>query len=455
MWLQRLRGRDLLQVARQHADFPIVAETFRECLHDHLDVPRLTQLLADIQASRVEVVTRRAETPSPFAAGLLFSFTAAFMYQQDDVEADGRPSHALDRQLLEQLVAPERQGHLLDPRAVHQVERRLRGLGQPPRSATEMAEWLRRLGDLTPEELEGPMAAFLEQLQSDSRACLLELPATSAQRSSPVRWVAAEEAGQYRQAFGLDGEISASPEEKQAAGSAILARFLSTHALVGLDDVLARYPFESAWAKRQLEEWAKSGRVVAVSTAVGETVQWSDPTNLEQVQRGSLGILRREVVTCSPPQFADFLLRWQGLHPETRHGGSEGLAEVLGRLQGLPLDAEVWEQTVLPARVPGYQPRWLDEWIAGGSGLWVCQGSPSDSGGDGGRVAFFSREMLRQLAVPVASDVAAPGPDADRVLDHLRGRGASFLTDLAADSVCLPVRLGRAGRLNGPLSRDE
>src|SRR5262249_23135039 len=47
LWLQRLRSKDLLQVARQHPDFPIVAETYRECLHDHLDLPRLQQLLAD------------------------------------------------------------------------------------------------------------------------------------------------------------------------------------------------------------------------------------------------------------------------------------------------------------------------------------------------------------------------------------------------------------------------
>src|SRR5262249_54436699 len=32
LWLQRLRGRDLLQVARRHPDFPIVAETFRDFL---------------------------------------------------------------------------------------------------------------------------------------------------------------------------------------------------------------------------------------------------------------------------------------------------------------------------------------------------------------------------------------------------------------------------------------
>jgi ATP-dependent Lhr-like helicase len=448
LWLQRLRGRDLLQVARCHPDFPIVAETFRECLHDHLDVPRLQRLLAGIQAGHVEVVTRRAETSSPFAAGLLFSFTAAFMYQFDGVEADGDRSRFLDRQLLEQLVDPEKQGHLLDPRAVHQVERRLRGVGQPPRSATEMAEWLRRLGDLTPEELEGPMAVFLEQLQAEGRACRLELPVTPAQRSSSVRWIAAEDAEQYQRAFGLEG-VSANAEERQTAGMAILARFLATRALVGMADVLARYPFEPDWTRRQLEEWTRSGRVVAVSVPEGESVVWSDPANLDQVQRGSLGILRREVVTCSPPQFADFLLRWQGMHPETRRGGSEALADVLARLQGLPLDAELWEQTVLPARVPEYQPRWLDEWIAGGEGLWVSQGSPSEDG-ETGRIAFFGREMLRQLPPPAASEVPALGPEADRVLDHLRGRGASFLTDLAAD---LGISPGSARGALGVLMR--
>src|SRR5579884_2404364 len=431
LWLQRLRGRDLLQVARQHPDFPIVVETFRECLHDHLDVPRLQELLADIQAGRIEVVTHRTETPSPFAAGLVFSFTAAFMYQYDGVETENERSYVLDRQLLEQLVSPQSQSHLLDPRAVHQVERRLRGVGQPPRSATEMAEWLRRLGDLTAEELEGPMAVFLEQLQQQGRVCQLELPTASAQQISPLRWVSAEDAEQYRQAFALDGGTS-NAEQRQAAGAAILHRFLTTHALVGLADVLARYPFEPGWARRQLDEWTRAGRIVAVSAPQGESIVFSDPTNFEQVQRGSLGILRREVVTCSPPQFADFLLRWQGVHPDTRHGGSAGLADILERLQGLPLDAEIWEQTVLPVRVPEYQPRWLDEWIAGGEGLWVCQGTPGEDG-DNNRVAFFSRTLLRQLPLLASNEMPALDEESNRVFDHLRNRGASFLTEVAAD----------------------
>ena len=58
-------------------------------------------------------------------------------------------------------MAPDNLEHLLDRRAIHQVERRLRGMGMPPRTPAEMVEWLRRLGDLAPEELEGRSLAPL------------------------------------------------------------------------------------------------------------------------------------------------------------------------------------------------------------------------------------------------------------------------------------------------------
>jgi ATP-dependent Lhr-like helicase len=422
LWLQRLRGRDLLQAARRHPDFPIVAETFRECLHDHLEVPRLQQLLADISAGRVQVVARRAEAPSPFAASLLFAFQAAFMYQYDGVEPEGSGAGSLDRQLLEQLIAPPKQGHLLDPRAVHQVERRLRGMGQPPRTATEMAEWLRRLGDLAPAELEGPMASFLEELASDGRVWRFEMPGVP----EPRRWVLAEEADLYGEAFGLRETDAGSARR---AAEIILGRFLETHALVGLEDVLRRYPFERAWAGRQLEEWTRSGRLVAVPPAAeGEPLQWSAAENLEQVQRSTLGLLRREVVTCSAPQFVDFVLRWQGAHPAAQRSTPEGLAEALGRLEGVPVQAELWERTILPARVPGYQRRWLDECILGGTWAWMCRG---DGDAGPGQLAFFGRESLAQLPPPTLPDTFTPDAVVERVLESLRQRGALFVSDLA------------------------
>ena len=116
LWLQRLRGRDLLQVARQQPDFPIVAETFRECLHQHLDVDHLRQILDDVRAGKIGITTRQPATPSPFASTLLFAFTMAYMYAFDKVEGEAARQPVLDRQLLDQVVAPEKHAHLLDPR---------------------------------------------------------------------------------------------------------------------------------------------------------------------------------------------------------------------------------------------------------------------------------------------------------------------------------------------------
>ena len=61
---------------------------------------------------------------------------------------------------------------------------------------------------------------------------------------------------------------------------AIWRQLLDTHALVGLRDVLDRYPFEPGWAEQKLQEWANSGRAVVVqrTAAEGESagpMQWS------------------------------------------------------------------------------------------------------------------------------------------------------------------------------------
>src|SRR5262245_28253622 len=142
---------------------------------------------------------------------------------------------------------------------------------------------------------------------------MLELPACR----EPQRWILSEEAEVYRRAF-LDADATAS--EAREAAKTILGRFLETHALVGLRDVLDRYPFDSHWAEHTLGGWAESGRIVPVRSPVQDDAptQWSSPPNLEQVQRSSLAFMRQEIVACPPAQFADFVLRWQGVHPAGR-----------------------------------------------------------------------------------------------------------------------------------------
>jgi ATP-dependent Lhr-like helicase len=418
LWLQRLRGRDLLQVARHYPDFPIVAETFRECLHDHLDLPALRQVLRDIAGGTVQVHGRQCEAPSPFASGLLFAFNGAFMYQYDDTEAEGSRSPALDTSLLEQIMGPARREQLLSPAAIQTVDKRLRGVGSPPRSAAEMAEWLRRLGDLVPSELEGPMAALLEDLEAQGLVGRLQLRETHC----PERWILKEEEPFYEAAFRGN-----EPGQRQAAAERILARFLGTRALAGLADILDRYPFQREWTERCLGRWAKEGRLVPVQLPEVEPAQWAAPANLEQIERTGLSLLRREVTSCPPAQFVDFVLRWQYLHPHNRRGSAEGLADVLTRLEGSALPPELWEDVVLPSRVPGYQRRWLDQAIASGEWAWSCRDSTES--GPGG-LAFWQREHLGMATVPRADD----GMDSlrARVWTSLEQRGASFVSDLSA-----------------------
>src|SRR5947209_20612155 len=130
---------------------------------------------------------RRAELASPFSSDLIFRFSAQYLYQGDEPRrADLQPvRNVVDEDLLDPLLDPQTHARWLDPDAIGRVEGRLRGAGHPPRSADEMAETLRRLGDLTPSELAGPMLGFLEDLHAQGRAETIALAGTS----EPSRWI--------------------------------------------------------------------------------------------------------------------------------------------------------------------------------------------------------------------------------------------------------------------------
>src|SRR5207249_1364628 len=74
LWQQRMRSASLLQVAGQYPDFPILAETWREIMSDHFDMPALGALLRAIRSREIRVVAVDTEKASPFASSLPFSY---------------------------------------------------------------------------------------------------------------------------------------------------------------------------------------------------------------------------------------------------------------------------------------------------------------------------------------------------------------------------------------------
>ena len=88
-------------MAKDFPRFPVVLETYRECLRDVLDLPALVELLRDLHSRRISLVEVETQTASPFASSLLFDYVATYMYEGDTPNAERRAAAlALDRDLL-------------------------------------------------------------------------------------------------------------------------------------------------------------------------------------------------------------------------------------------------------------------------------------------------------------------------------------------------------------------
>ena len=156
LWQQRLKSQTLLEVAKRYGQFPIVLETYRECLRDVLDVPGLQDLLRKLHARELSVVEVETATASPFASSLLFDYVATYMYEGDTPNAERRAAAlALDRDLLRELLGQEELRDLIDPGALETVEADLQRISERTRadSADALHDVLRRIGDLTLDEL--------------------------------------------------------------------------------------------------------------------------------------------------------------------------------------------------------------------------------------------------------------------------------------------------------------
>ncbi len=191
LWQQRLKAQSLLQVARRYPQFPIVLETYRECLQDVFDLPALRKILKGIQTRELDLVEVETASASPFASSLLFDYVATYMYE-DDTPPEERRAQALslDRGLLRELMGVEELRELLDPGAIEQVESSLR---PAPRNADELHDLLRRAGPLLEGEYD---RGFAETLVRERRALRARL-------GDSELFAAVEDAGLVRDAFGV------------------------------------------------------------------------------------------------------------------------------------------------------------------------------------------------------------------------------------------------------------
>ena len=339
LWQQRLKAQSLLEVAKRYGQFPIVLETYRECLRDVLDLPGLEQLLRGLhtrELSLVEVETQRA---SPFASSLLFDYVATYMYEGDTPNAERRAAAlSLDRDLLRELLGQEELRELIDPDALAEVEADLQRASDRTRAANAdtLHDVLRAVGDLTENDaqarcLEAVSARrILGELEQSRRAVRMRI-------GGEERWIAAEDAGLYRDALGAvppGGLPAAFLEDVDEPLERLARRFARTHGPFTTREISDRYGVDLGPVLRELE---RSGRLIRGELRPGGSErEWCDTDVLRRLRRASLASLRKEVEPAEQRALARFLPAWQGVDGAPPGGaGVDRLREQLVPLQGI------------------------------------------------------------------------------------------------------------------------
>jgi len=422
---------------REVPDHPLVRQTIADCLHEAMDIEGLERLLAGLESGAIRVIARDLTEPSPLAHEVLSARPYAYL---DDAPLEERRTQAV---MSRRWLAPEAASELgrLDPEAIARV--RLEAWPEPA-NPDELHDALLWLSFLTLEEVQaGGWSDRLAELGRDKRAALLHLPGAAL-------WIAAERLPQFRALWphaGLEPAISAPAgyAERNWSQEDALVEILRgrlegqgpvTETALAAPLGLEPKDIAAALASLQTEGFALRGRFTP-----GATVEeWCERGLLARIHHYTVKRLRAEIEPVAPREFLRFLFAWQGVTADARREGPDALDAVVAQLEGFAAPAGSWETEILPARLRGYEPAWLDDRCLAGRIAWVRPGHRNGKPNGADRRAAPVRTtpimLLPRRNAPLwaslsgARDAAEPGPRSQAVAEHIRQHGASFFDEI-------------------------
>jgi ATP-dependent Lhr-like helicase len=433
LWQLRKRASDLLAVAARFGSFPIILETYRECLRDIFDLPALTDILRRVRSRSLRVVNVESQKPSPFSSSLLFGYVANYIYDGDAPLAERRAQAlSVDQSQLRDLIGDTELRDLLDESVLDTLEQELQHLPARfhARSTDAVHDLLLRLGDLSRKEIEarsdpGVAEPAIDELVRTRR--IFSVRVTGEQR-----FIAVEDAARYRDAIGVPlppGLPVTLLEPVADPVGDLVRRYGRTHGPFTSKDLSARLGLGVAVIDGALARLMASGRVVdGEFRPGGRGREWCDAEVLRTVRQRSLARLRQEVEPVDATALGRFLAQWHSL--SRPKAGLDGLLDAIEQLQGVPMAASVVDSEILPARVIDYTPAMLDTLLGAGEVTWV---GVEPLGDRDGRIALYLTDHLAKLLQPNelggARNEGLTGREA-AIVSHLHRHGASFFGPL-------------------------
>jgi ATP-dependent Lhr-like helicase len=424
---------------REIPDHPLVRQTIGDCLNEAMDIEGLEQLLRRIESGEIRIVSRDLTEPSPLALEVLSARPYAYL---DDAPLEERRTQAV---MGRRWLAPEAAAELgrLDPEAIARVREEA---WPDATNADELHDALMWFGFLTQEEAQARESwrDWLAALAQQRRVARLCMPGASF-------FIAAERLPQFRAVWPsaaveptvVPPAALASQEWTQDAALLEIVRGrlegqgpLTQHAL-GRALPVAPAAIAAAFAALEAEGFALRGRF---SADVAED-EWCERRLLARIHHYTLKRLRAEIEPVAGRDFVRFLLEWQKVSADARMEGPEAIDKIIAQLEGFEAAAGAWETEILPARLAGYEPVWLDDRCRAGHLAWArLKPRIARSNGGNGRagpvrstpITLVARRHARHWnLLSGKADEASPSVRAQQVLELLRQQGASFFDEIA------------------------
>jgi ATP-dependent Lhr-like helicase len=499
--IQRMRSDDLLasvfpdaaacfeniQGARQIPDHPLVGEVMKDVLTEAMDIDGLKLVLSGLADGRIRCVAVDTPVPSQFSHEILNANPYAFL---DDAPLEERRARAVQmRRMLPESVLEEVGG--LDPAAIAQVREEA---WPDVRDADELHDVLHTLVAL-PEDLSGvsAWAGSFERLINEGRAgvaSIAESGALSGQPAGPFGsaqgkrrryWVATERAKTFAVLFPEArfapalADVETTIPTREGALFTLVTGWMShagptTATQLGDPLGIAASEISNALLRMEASGTVLRGNFSGAASRAGvpgpHEPEWCERRLLARIHRLTVATLRKQIEPVTAAQFMQWLLRWQHVAPGTQVTGERGTLEVLRQLQGFEIPANAWERQVLARRVVDYDPKWLDQLcLTGAVGWGRLSPHPAtlDSTVKEGQASTRQRRVIPTSVAPITFFVREdadwmtprhPGAEvsennglshgAQKVLDFLRQRGASFFADIVRGTEKLKAEIETA-----------
>jgi ATP-dependent Lhr-like helicase len=459
--IQRSRGDDLLASVFPQAaacfeniegdivipDHPLVREVMKDVLGEAMDLAGLRAVLAGIRDGSIRCLAVDTPVPSQFAHEFINANVNAFL---DDAGLEERRARAVSmRRSVPDSVLGE--AGRLAPEAIAQV----RAECEPDiRDEHEMHDLLHTLIAL-PAEFCDAIAyrhwhIFLDRLRLAGRASLRS-------DGAGLCWVATERLPHVAALWPASNSSAEPAIEKSVALQKCLQGWLQILGPVTAERFARKLSLQSAEVLQALLAMEMQGAILrgqfeASAPANDEAIEWCERRLLQRIHRLTLGNLRKQIEPVTPAIYMRWLMNWQHIAPCPQWSGEAGVLEALAQLEGFEAPAIEWERSLLPARVAGYDPRWLDQLCLSGAVGWGrISPHPAWSVGEGNAprrviptsmapITFYLRESaewlphaIAQQAVDEEKLAAALSADALRVRTHLERNGACFSEDMQRD----------------------